>query len=118
MSFENPIQQSGESQWPYELYQILKNEGISQFSYVPDAGHKVLINLSLSDPEVHSIPLTTEKEGVAMSVGAHLGGEKHVVLMQSSGVGNCINMLSLPRLGKFPFLALISKRGEFGEGNP
>ena len=58
MSFEIPIPQSGESQWPYELYQILKNEGISQFSYVPDAGHKVLINLSLSDPEVHSIPLT------------------------------------------------------------
>jgi len=49
MSFEIPIPQSGESQWPYELYQILKNEGISQFSYVPDAGHKVLINLSLSD---------------------------------------------------------------------
>ena len=118
MSFEIPIPQSGESQWPYELYQILKNEGISQFSYVPDAGHKVLINLSLSDPEVHSIPLTTEEEGVAMSVGAHLGGEKRVVLMQSSGVGNCINMLSLPRLGKFPFLALISMRGDFGEGNP
>ena len=27
-------------------------------------------------------------------------------------------MLSLPRVGKFPFLALISKRGDFGEGNP
>ena len=118
MSFEIPIPPSGEPVWPYDLYQLLRKERVSQISYVPDAGHKVLINLSLADPEVHSIPLTTEEEGVAMSVGAHLGGERHVVLMQSSGVGNCINMLSLPRLGKFPFLALISMRGDFGEGNP
>ena len=118
MSFEIPSPPSSEPEWPYDLYQLLRNERVSQISYVPDAGHKVLINLSLADPEVHSIPLTTEEEGVAMSVGAHLGGEKHAVLMQSSGMGNCINMLSLPRLGKFPFLALISMRGDFGEGNP
>jgi len=38
--------------------------------------------------------------------------------MQSSGAGNCINMLSLPRIGKFPFLSIVSMRGDFGEGNP
>jgi len=38
--------------------------------------------------------------------------------MQSSGVGNCINLLSLIRAGRFPFLTLISMRGDFGEGNP
>ena len=78
----------------------------------------MLINLSLADPDVHSVPLTSEEEGVAMAAGAHLGGEKHVLLMQSSGAGNCVNMLSLPRLGKFPFLTILSMRGDFGEGNP
>ena len=38
--------------------------------------------------------------------------------MQSSGVGNCINMLSLTKGGRFPFLTLVSMRGDFGEGNP
>jgi sulfopyruvate decarboxylase TPP-binding subunit len=38
--------------------------------------------------------------------------------MQSSGVGNCINMLSLIKGSRFPFLAIVSMRGEFGEGNP
>ena len=38
--------------------------------------------------------------------------------MQSSGVGNCINMLSLIKGGRFPFLTLVSMRGDFGEGNP
>jgi sulfopyruvate decarboxylase TPP-binding subunit len=41
-----------------------------------------------------------------------------VLLMQSSGVGNCINFLSLTQGGRFPLLMLISMRGEFGEGNP
>jgi sulfopyruvate decarboxylase TPP-binding subunit len=67
---------------------------------------------------VHSIPLTTEEEGVAMVAGADLGGQKAVLLMQSSGVGNCINMLSLTQGGRFPFLTIVSMRGEFGEGNP
>ena len=38
--------------------------------------------------------------------------------MQSSGVGNCINMLSLINGCRFPFLTLVSMRGDFGESNP
>src|SRR5207244_11114675 len=73
---------------------------------------------SLADPGVHSIPLTTEEEGVALIAGADLGGERAVLLMQSSGVGNCINMLSLIKGGRFPLLTLVSMRGDFGAGNP
>ncbi len=85
---------------------------------MPDAGHKVLIERSLADPAVKSIPLTTEEEGVGVIAGANLGGAKGVLLMQSSGVGNCVNFLSLVKSGKFPMLLLISMRGDFGEGNP
>ena len=104
--------------WPDALYDLLRSACVTQFAYVPDAGHKVLIDRSLADPDVHSVPLTTEEEGVAMVAGADLGGAKAVLLMQSSGVGNCINMLSLTQGGRFPFLTLVSMRGEFGEGNP
>ena len=104
--------------WQHELYDLLRRHGISQFAYVPDAGHSILIDRSLADPDVHSIPLTTEEEGVALIAGADLGGARAVLLMQSSGVGNCINMLSLIKGGRFPFLTLVSMRGDFGEGNP
>jgi len=104
--------------WQDELYGLLRRNGITQFCYVPDAGHAVLIDRSLADPDVHSVALTTEEEGVALCAGADLGGTRAVLLMQSSGVGNCINMLSLIKGGRFPFLTLISMRGEFGEGNP
>lgn len=108
----------GDPTWPDELYDLLRREGVTQFAYVPDAGHRTLIDRSLADPEVHSVALTTEEEGVGLLAGAHLGGAKGVLLMQSSGGGNCINFLSLVRGGNFPLLMILSMRGEFGEGNP
>jgi sulfopyruvate decarboxylase alpha subunit len=104
--------------WQHDLYDLLRRHGITQFAYVPDAGHSILIDRSLADPDVHSIALTTEEEGVALIAGADLGGARGVLLMQSSGVGNCINMLSLIKGARFPFLTLVSMRGDFGEGNP
>jgi len=104
--------------WQDELYDLLRRHDITQFAYVPDAGHRILIDRSLADPGVHSVALTTEEEGVALMAGADLGGARGVLLMQSSGAGNCINMLSLIKGGHFPFLTLLSMRGDFGEGNP
>ena len=108
----------GAERWQDALYDLLRKGGVTQFAYVPDAGHRVLIDRSLADPEVHSVALTTEEEGVALIAGADLGGARAVLLLQSSGVGNCINMLSLVKGGRFPFLAFVSMRGDFGEGNP
>lgn len=104
--------------WATDLYDLLKANDVSQFAYVPDAGHRELIDLSIADPSVHSVALTTEEEGVALLAGADLGGKRGVLLMQSSGVGNCVNFLSLPKGARFPFLAIVSMRGDFGEGNP
>ena len=104
--------------WQEDLYRVLKEFEVSQVSYVPDAGHRVLIDKSLGDPEMHSVPLTTEEEGIAMLAGAHLGGARGVAAMQSSGIGNCVNMFSLVKNGLFPMLVLVSMRGDFGEGNP
>jgi sulfopyruvate decarboxylase alpha subunit len=104
--------------WAHALYDLLRARGVTAFAYVPDAGHQVLIDRSLADPDALSVPLTTEEEGVALIAGADLGGGRAVLLMQSSGVGNCINALSLTRGGHFPLLTLVSMRGDFGEGNP
>jgi sulfopyruvate decarboxylase alpha subunit len=113
-----PDRQDAAVRWQDELYALLRRHNITQFAYVPDAGHRILIDRSLADPDVHSVALTTEEEGVALMAGADLGGARGVLLMQSSGAGNCINMLSLIKGGHFPFLTLLSMRGDFGEGNP
>jgi sulfopyruvate decarboxylase TPP-binding subunit len=106
------------TRWQDELYDLLRRHDVTQFAYVPDAGHRILIDRSLADPGAISVALTTEEEGVALLAGADLGGARGVLLMQSSGAGNCINMLSLIKGGRFPLLTLVSMRGDFGEGNP
>jgi len=104
--------------WPVALYEVLKDAGVRQMSYVPDAGHSTLIRLFGEDKDVTSNVLTTEEEGIAIATGAWLGGQRSVVLMQSSGVGNCINMLSLPVQTRTPLLMLVTMRGEWAEFNP
>ncbi|MEM9026829.1 MAG: phosphonopyruvate decarboxylase [Pseudomonadota bacterium] len=108
----------GEMRWQDALYEQLRAADVTIFAHVPDAGHRVLIDRSIADPDATSVPLTSEQEGVGIAAGAHLGGARAVLMMQSSGVGNCINQLSLIQHGAFPFLTIVSMRGEFGEGNP
>ncbi|MDB5592704.1 thiamine pyrophosphate-binding protein [Enterovirga sp.] len=104
--------------WPGEIYRVLKDAKVSHMSFVPDAGHTRLIELLAADPDVTTNVLTTEEEGIAIAAGAWLGGTRSVVLMQSSGVGNCINMLSLPAISRSPLLMLVTMRGEWAEFNP
>jgi len=103
--------------WPDEIYDALTEAGIRQVAYVPDAGHKRLIERCRETPAMRATVLTTEEEGVALLAGAWLGGDKGVLLMQSSGVGNCINMLSLAKTCAFPLVMLVTMRGEWGEFN-
>jgi sulfopyruvate decarboxylase alpha subunit len=104
--------------WPQELYRVLKDFRVRQVAYVPDAGHSELIRACHADREMKTVVLTTEEEGVAMLGGAWLGGERGVLLLQSSGVGNCINMLGTVAECRFPLLALVTMRGQWGEFNP
>src|ERR1700760_4479517 len=104
--------------WPAEIFSILQRYDVRQVPYVPDAGHSDLINRVLASPTMRGVSLTTEEEGVALLVGAWAGGQRGALLMQSSGVGNCINMLSLTQILRFPFLTLVTMRGEWGQLNP
>jgi sulfopyruvate decarboxylase alpha subunit len=109
---------SAHADWPDRLFETLKRAGIRQVSYVPDAGQASLIDRCRADSQIRDVVLTSEEEGVALAAGAWLGGERAALLMQSSGLGNCVNMLSLARTCRFPLLMLITMRGEWEEFNP
>jgi sulfopyruvate decarboxylase alpha subunit len=104
--------------WPDEIFDILQRFDVRQVPYVPDAGHSQLITRVLGERSMRAVSLTTEEEGVALLAGAWAGGQRGALLMQSSGVGNCINMFSLTQIFRFPFLTLVTMRGEWGEFNP
>ncbi len=105
-------------EWAQGIYELFNAHHVELISFVPDGGHRRLIACCQSDPALHTVTLTTEEEGIALAAGAFLGGKRSALLIQSSGVGNCINMLSLPHVCNMPFLALVTMRGEWGEFNP
>ena len=106
------------SGWRADVFSVLKRHDIRHVAYVPDAGHAAAIEMAVADPAIASVALTTEEEGVAYLAGAWLGGERGALLMQSSGVGNCINMLVLPAACRFPLLMVVTMRGDWAEFNP
>lgn len=112
------MEQAETAHWSDEVHAVLREHQVRQVTYVPDAGHRELINTCAEDGQMASVPLTTEEEGIALLAGAWLGGQRGVLLMQSSGVGNCVNMLSLARTCQFPLLMLVTMRGQWGEFNP
>jgi sulfopyruvate decarboxylase alpha subunit len=111
-------QQQDLARWPEAIFQAFREHDIRQVAYVPDAGHARLIEMCRAEPGMHSVVLTTEEEGVALLAGAWLGGQRGALLMQSSGAGNCVNMLAMIEECRFPLLTLITMRGQWGEFNP
>lgn len=107
------------SNWSDEVHRVLREQNVRQVAYVPDTGLKHLIELVCADKKtMRAVPLTTEEEGIALATGAWLGGERSTLLLQSSGVGNCINMLGMAIECRIPLLMIVTMRGQWGEFNP
>jgi len=104
--------------WWEQIFTAFKKADIRQVAYVPDAGHALLIDACIDADDTRAIALTTEEEGVALLAGAWLGGERGALLMQSSGVGNCINMFSLATACRLPLPLFVTMRGQWNEFNP
>jgi sulfopyruvate decarboxylase alpha subunit len=104
--------------WPEAIHRELAAAQIRLVGYVPDAGHKRLIELCRADKSMHAVVLSTEEEGIGLAAGAWLGGARSVLLMQSSGVGNVINALGTIKECRFPLVTIVTMRGEEGEFNP
>ncbi len=104
--------------WSEGAFAALLRHGVRQIAYVPDAGLTRLLERCAAEPSMTTVVLTTEEEGVAMLTGAWLGGQRGALLMQSSGVGNCVNLFGLPRICGCPLLSIVTMRGEPGEFNP
>ena len=105
-------------EWGHDAHAALSEAGVRQIPYVPDGGLDGLLQLCVDDNLMNPVLLSSEQEGVGVAAGAWLGGERAALLMQSSGVGNCINALSMIRTCRFPLLMIVTMRGEWREFNP
>ncbi len=104
--------------WSADAVAALRALDVRQVAYVPDAGLTRFLELAAAEDGIAMISVATEEDAIAQCCGAWLGGQRALAAMQSSGVGNIPNMLSLPRVCGMPLLMLVTMRGEPGETNP
>ncbi len=98
------------------LYINLKEMSLNFFVSVPCKFLDGVITLIQNDSEVIYTPVTREEEGLGILAGAFLAGKRPAILMQNSGIGNCINAIcSLLNYYNIPIVLIVSHRGTKGE---
>jgi sulfopyruvate decarboxylase subunit alpha len=98
-----------------ELKDELKKSGFDFFTGVPCSILGGIIKALGED----YIPSVREDTAIGLACGAYLGGKKPCVLMQNSGLGYCLNVLtSLNLIYGIPVLLLVSYRGFEGKDAP
>jgi sulfopyruvate decarboxylase alpha subunit len=92
---------------------------MSDVVYVPDNPLSHILNLlARDDADIRCTIATREEEAFAIAAGLYLGGTRAVVMCQSSGIGNAMNVLtSLLIPYQIPIVAIVSLRGQAGEWN-
>ena len=118
MSSDHKASVSNGDDWPDRIHAVFKRFDVKQVAHVPDTGHARLLSLCRNDNGINDVVMTTEAEGPALVLGAALGGQRAALLMQSSGVGNCINAFSLLKNCGIACVLIVTMRGEFNDFNP
>jgi sulfopyruvate decarboxylase subunit alpha len=68
---------------------------------------------------IATVYLSREEEGVGLAVGLLAAGRRPLLLIQNSGLGNCINALcSLCIAYRVPLVVAVSLRGDPVDDNP
>jgi hypothetical protein len=92
--------------WSGDVFREMRAREIATVCTIPDGGLTQLLNLIDDDKAMRLVTLTSEQEGIGIATGCWLGGQRAMIAMQSSGVGNCINALGLPAAYRAPCLML------------
>ena len=97
------------------IHQALRDADISFAAYLPDTLNYPLARLLETDPEMICVNCSREDEGVAMAMGAFLGGRWPVLLTEGSGLGLSALILARGIVQRTPLLILASHNSALGE---
>ena len=87
--------------------------GYQFYTGVPCSFLTPFINYTIADETLNYLSSANEGDAIAVGAGAALGGQRAVVMMQNSGLGNAINPLtSLAQVFRIPVLLIITLRGD------
>lgn len=98
---------------PEEFIEAAGKIGFNFYAGVPCSFLTPFINYVINDHSLIYISSTNEGDALAIAAGATIGGQRAVVMMQNSGLGNAVNPLaSLTYTFRIPLLIICTLRGD------
>ncbi|MEC4894053.1 MAG: phosphonopyruvate decarboxylase [Oscillatoria sp. PMC 1051.18] len=96
-----------------EFISAAYHRGFKFYTGVPCSHLKSFINCVIDSPKLRYVAATNEGDAVAIASGVELAGQRSVVMLQNSGLGNAVNPLtSLNAIFKIPILLIVTWRGQ------
>jgi sulfopyruvate decarboxylase TPP-binding subunit len=93
----------------------LRKAGVDFAVYNPDSLLAPIEALLEEDAAIQTVVCAREDEGIAIAMGAYLGGKLPVALMEGSGLGLSGLILARGLLQRTPVLLIASHNRTFGE---
>ena len=98
-----------------EFIEAAREHGFIRYTGVPCSFLTPFINYVINDNTLEYIASTNEGDALATTSGSVIGGQRSIVMMQNSGLGNAVSPItSLSYIFRIPFLIIVTHRGEPG----
>ncbi|MEX2517245.1 MAG: phosphonopyruvate decarboxylase [Gammaproteobacteria bacterium] len=92
-----------------------RRAGFTRYTGVPCSFLTPFINYVINNTALNYVSSANEGDALATAAGAAIGGERSIVMMQNSGLGNAVSPLtSLAWVFRIPLLMICTHRGEPG----
>tara|TARA_R110002096_G_scaffold17139_4_gene58996 strand:- start:20325 stop:21479 length:1155 start_codon:yes stop_codon:yes gene_type:complete len=98
-----------------EFVEAARELGFSRYTGVPCSFLTPFINYVINDDTLEYVSSANEGDALATAAGAAIGGQRSVVMMQNSGLGNAVSPItSLSYVFRIPNLIISTHRGQPG----
>ena len=98
-----------------DFIEAARKLGFVRYTGVPCSFLTPFINYVINDNSLEYVSSSNEGDALATTSGSVIGGQRSIVMMQNSGLGNAISPItSLSHVFKIPFLIIVTHRGQPG----
>jgi phosphonopyruvate decarboxylase len=98
-----------------EFVEAARTEGFTRYTGVPCSFLTPFINYVINDNSLSYVSSANEGDALATAAGAAIGGERSIVMMQNSGLGNAVSPItSLAWVFRIPMIIITTHRGAPG----
>ncbi len=98
-----------------EFVEAARAKGFKRYTGVPCSFLTPFINYVINDDSLDYVSSANEGDALATAAGAAIGGERSIVMMQNSGLGNAVSpMTSLAWVFRIPMILITTHRGAPG----